>query len=58
MFRANQYKCKRERQNTNVERTNVKKMCNSTVMNYFELQEIMKDIRRGIYNEKTTDEII
>ena len=33
-------------------------MCDSTVMNYFKLQEIEKDIKRGTFNELTMDEMI
>ena len=57
-FRAKLGNKKKERQNTNIERTNVKKICDSTIMNQFNLIEIGKEIRRGMLTDLTMNEIV
>ena len=45
LFRANKKKKKSERQNESIVRTNVKKSCDSTVMNFFKLDEFRKKLK-------------
>jgi len=42
----------------NIMRTNVKKNCDSTVMNYWMVEEIRKDIKKGKLGTLTIDEMV
>ena len=58
LFRANKKKKKSERQNESIVRTNVKKSCDSTVMNYFKLDEFRKQLKSNQIANLTLDEMV
>jgi len=51
-------KKKRERQNESIVRTNVKKSCDSTVMNFFKLDEFRKQLKSNHIASLTLDDMV